>query len=180
MVAVQDAARDYQVVALIVGQFPEGGLERTTPVADIDDFIALRVAVVELVLLVGERHPEHDVIVEQHRGAVHGGAAAARQFVSEEVPHAQPLVGVFLQLDFAQQFGPDHSGRAVEVVEQRRRTDEPLVALELFVVDAAVRLAQRHVPLLWQLAQPVVAVHQRFPRAACSCSIASNSALKLP
>ena len=177
---MQDAARDYQVVALRICQFPEGGLERAAPITDINDFVALCVAVVELVILVGERHPERNVIVEQHRGAVHGGATAARQPVSEEVPHAQPSVRVLLQLDFAQQLGPDYGGRAMEVVEQRGRADESLVALELLVVDATVRLAQSLVALLWQLAQPVVAVHQRFPRAACSSSMASNSALKLP
>ncbi len=101
-VAVQDAARDDKIVALRICQLPEGGLERAAPVADVDDFVGLRVAVVELVLRVGERHPERDVVVEHNRRAVQHRAAAALQLVAEEVAHAQPLVGVFLQLHFAQ------------------------------------------------------------------------------
>ncbi len=179
-VAVQDSARDDEIVALRIRQLAEGGFERPAPVADVDDFVSLRVAVVELVFRVGKRHPERDVVVEHNCRAVEYRASAALQLAAEEVAHAQALVGVLLQPDFAQQFSPDHRRRPVEMVEQRRGSDEPLVALQLLVVDAAFRLAQRHVPLLRQLAQSVVAVHQRLPRSACSASIASNSALKLP
>ena len=115
---MQDAAWNNEVVALRICQFPEGGFECAAPIADIDDFVSLGVAVVEIVFLIGERHPERNVIVEQHRHSVHGRAAAARQFVSEEVPHAQLPVRVLLQLHLAQQFGPDYCRGTVEVVEQ--------------------------------------------------------------
>src|SRR5438445_8613229 len=69
----------------------------------------------------------------------------------------------------------------VAVVEQRRRSAEALAAEELLVERASLTL---HVDmaLAGQIAEVQVRPHarQRLPRAACSRSMASKSALKLP
>src|SRR5207248_8735929 len=71
-----------------------------------------------------------------------------------------------------------HAARRLEVVEDRLVAGEALVAHHLLCQQSAVGPELR-VPLRRQLAHRHVA-HQRFPLAACSRSIASNSALKLP
>ena len=65
-----------------------------------------------------------------------------------------------------------------QVVEDRLVAREALVAHDLLDQQRPV-LPELRVPLRRQLAHRDVA-HQRFPLAACSRSIASNSALKLP
>src|SRR5690606_33122889 len=74
----------------------------------------------------------------------------------------------------------DGGGR-MGVVEQRRGADEALVPHQLLGVEPAVGPPEDGVALPGHLAQEVVDRHgQRFPRAACSRSMASKSALKLP
>ena len=67
----------------------------------------------------------------------------------------------------------------VHVVEQRRRPREALVADQLLGQQRAVA-AKHRVPLVRQLPERVVDRHYKFPLSACSRSMASNSALKLP
>src|SRR5712691_5600433 len=73
------------------------------------------------------------------------------------------------------------AGRLIEVIEQGRGAGEALVAHQLLDVEAAIALAKDAVAFVRDLSQKVVNRHgYRFPRSACSRSIDSNSALKLP
>ncbi len=92
----------------------------------------------------------------------------------------QRAVAIWLVLDLAQPACRLHRRRRVHMVQQRRRPGEPLVPHELFCVQSAVRLTEHGVAFARDLPESVIDRHYRFPRAACSRSIASKSALKFP
>src|SRR5258708_23357449 len=94
-------------------------------------------------------------------------------------------VHVGLEVCLAQAFHGRHGGRRMDVIQKCRRTGEALVPNELLRIQAAVRLAERDVPLSRNLSKRVIEGHRatpsyRFPRRPCSRSMASKSALKLP
>src|SRR4051794_8822807 len=78
----------------------------------------------------------------------------------------------------------EHLSGPLYVIQQRRRTNEALVAHQLLGVKTAIRTPKDAVTFGRHLTQAVIDRHavllQRFPRRACSASIASNSARKLP
>src|SRR4029078_12968872 len=73
-----------------------------------------------------------------------------------------------------------HLRRRTEVVEQRFRAREAPKPHELLVVQRAIGLAELRVALVRNLSEPEVIAHTRFPRRACSRSMASNNDLKFP
>src|SRR5262249_43735424 len=150
-----------------------------------------------------------DVRVEQDRNAVERRTPALLRARRPKVPVLERLIGIRLVNGLADPSDRFDGGRRMRVVEQRRRSGEALVPHQLFRINAAVRLAEDSMTLTGDLTQGVVdrhcerfgyggnclvgsdytssppasafsqAVH-RLPRSACSCSIASKSALKFP
>ena len=73
-----------------------------------------------------------------------------------------------------------HAARRLEVVQDRLVAGEALEAHDLLGQQRAV-VAELDVPLARDVAEALVEGHLEVsPRSACSRSIASNSALKLP
>src|SRR5687768_5582070 len=83
-------------------------------------------------------------------------------------------------LHFAATFDLLNFGRGPQVIQQRLVPDEAMDPHQLFVVQRTVRLTKLGMPLVRDRAERVVIAHTRFPRRACSRSIASKSDLKLP
>ena len=122
-IAVQNAAMDDQVVARRDRQVAELRLERALPFRDVHDFIALRVAVEVLVLLVGLRVQHRDVVVEQDRRAVERRASAAREPRGAKVAVPQRPVGIGLVLHVAN--SPRRTSRSSADTRDRAATTAP-------------------------------------------------------
>ncbi len=179
-IAVQDVPMDDEIIAGDEREIAVLGLEVPLPLRDIHDLVPLRVPVEMLVLPV-RRHVEHrDVVVEEHRDAVERRAPAAGDARRLEVPVLEGLVIARQVRRLAETPDRGHGRGRMNVIQQRRRAGESLDADELLVVDRAIRLPEGDVPLARDLPQRVVVRHQRFPRSACSRSMLSKSALKLP
>src|SRR5579862_9445357 len=132
------------------------------------------------VLLIGLDVEHRHVGIEQERYPIERRAATGLHARREKMAMAERLVRIRLVGDLAQATDGFDGGRRVRMIEERRGANETLVAHELLGVQAAVRLAERRVAFSGNLAECVIDRHQRFPRSACSRSIASKSALKLP
>ena len=157
--AVEDAARDHHVVAGAVAQLAERGLEHPVAFHDEDDLVALRVAVEDGVFLARPDERERDVGVEQQRHAVAHGARPGREPRGPEVPVPHHALGLGRPLERGQRpHALDGRGQP-QVVEQRRRPGEALVADQLLVVDPAALLAEGDVALLGYAPQLVVDGH---------------------
>src|SRR5262245_31819683 len=87
-----------------------------------------------------------------------------------EVTHPQRRVGVGLRTGAEGSFHSfdgvfQNARRSANVVEQARRAGEPLVAHEMFVVEAAGRLAEYGVPFRRQFSERMVVGHGGTPPA---------------
>ena len=148
---------------------------------DVEDLVALAVAVEALELLVGLADGDLEIAVEhQEAAAAHRIAAGHDRLRVGQPVHVRryPLVA-HDGAEFADRVEP--AGR-VEVVEDRLVAREALVAHDLLdqqpPASVAGGLADRYVPLGGDLA-PAFVPH-RFPLLSCSRSRAWKSALKLP
>ena len=103
---MQDAARDDEVVALRERDLAELRLEHAARLADVDDLVALRVAVEEVVLAIGLHEQHRDVGVEEQRHAIERQAAARRELVRAEVAVPELPLGIALPLQVAQRAAP--------------------------------------------------------------------------
>src|SRR5262249_9786911 len=99
-----------------------------------------------------------------------------------EMTMSERLVGVGLVFDFFDAPYRLHCRRRMDVIQQRGSAGKAFVPHQLLGVDAAGGLSESCMPLARGLAESVVDGHccYKLPLSACSCSIASNSALKLP
>src|SRR4051812_25989700 len=105
-----------------------------------------------------------------------------------EVTMPQLTVRLFVPLEISKVLHPQNLRRPLNVIQQRGRPDKALVAHQLFRVKLPVRPAEDPVTLCRDLTQRVIDRHAvllsarnyRLPRRACSASIASNNARKLP
>ena len=93
---VQDVAVDDEVVALLVRQVAELGLEDAAALAHVDDLVAHRIPVPVLVVLVRAGKEHRHVLVEQERHPVERGAAALGQPRGAEVPVLERVIGIAL------------------------------------------------------------------------------------
>src|SRR5438067_1467726 len=91
----------------------------------------------------------------------------------------QPLIGK-RNLHLAAALDPFDGCRRPQVIQQRLVACEAVDAHQLFVIERSVGLAELGVTLVRQPSKLEVVAHTRFPRRACSRSIASNSDLKFP
>src|SRR6185312_7957913 len=154
--------------------------ELPAALAQVHQLVRLGVAVEELVRPGGAHEAQGHVGVEQQWLAVEGGAGGGWQLGGLEVAMAERRLGVGDQRNVAQMADGLHPRRRVEVVEQGRGADKAVVADQFLRVQRPVLLAEDAVPLGGQRAQAVVKRHYKFPRTACSRSMASNRARKLP
>ncbi len=131
-IAVQDAARDDQVVAVLERQLAKRRLEHAAALADEHDLVSLRVAIEELVgtRRLDERH--RDVGVEEERNAIQRQASAGAELMRPEVAMPELPLGIALPREVAHLPYCLHRRRLVQVIQQRRRTGKPLVADQLF------------------------------------------------
>ena len=177
---MQDIPVDHDVVALAIREVAIGRLEHARPLSDIHALVGLGVPVEVGVELVGLDIEHGDVGVEEDRGAIHRGAAALPGLGSAEMAVPERHVIVLFPHDIAHLPRRLHGGGRMDVVQQRRRPGESFVPHEFLGIQSAVGTPEDGVTLARDLAQRVVDRHQRLPRSACSRSMASNSALKLP
>ena len=70
------------------------------------------------------------------------------------------LIRISLEFDFANPPRGFHSGRRMNVIEERRRPRESFVSYQLLCVDAPVRLPKRDVPFARNLAESVIDRHR--------------------
>src|SRR5215207_4392003 len=183
-VAMHDAAMDHEVVALPEREIAVLRLESALPLRDVHQLVRLGVAIVVLVVAIGLDVEHRDVLVEQEGDSIERGTSALLRACGEKVAMAEGRVVVRLELRLHQPLHRHHRRGRVHVVEERRGAGESFVADELLGVQSAIRLPEGDVPLPRDLPERVIERHgpsfYRFPRKACSRSIASNSALKLP
>jgi hypothetical protein len=158
---VQDAARDHHVVAGAVGKLAERRLEHTVALDHEHDFVALRVAVEDRVVLARAHELQRDVVVEEQGHAIAHRARAGRELLRPEVPMAQQPLWLGKPLEARDRLDALDRGRQVQVIEQRARPRETLVADQLLVVDAALLLAEGDVALPRDAPQLVVDRHGR-------------------
>jgi hypothetical protein len=173
------AARDHDIVVARVGQRPEDRLHGARSLVDEQHLVALAVAIEGVELLRRLADGDLNVVVEHQDAApedrVAGGAQrrGVRQPVHVRV--GDPLV----QRERLERADlGDVAGRA-HVMEDRLVAGEALVAHDLLDEQPAILVAELGMALGRQIAHRDVP-HQRFPRSACSRSIASKRALKLP
>ena len=176
--AVRRAARDDHVVVRAERKPAEDGLHLARALVDEQDLVALAVAVEAVGVLGGLADPHLDVGVEHQDLAAEDRVALRleRDGVGQpvDVGVGHPLV----ELDRLELADLGDAARRVQVVEDRLVAGEALVAHHLLGQERPV-LAELGMALGRQAAHRHVA-HQRFPLAACSRSIASKRALKLP
>ncbi len=177
---VRRPARDHDVVLLAERHAAEHRSQHAAAAVDVDDLVALAVAVeaVELRRRLADRHL--DVAVEHQQPAA-GDRVAARL---DRVRVGQPVhvrVGHPLlahdRREIADRVEP---ARRVQVVEDRLVAREALVAEDLLGQERRIRSVapDLDVPLARDLTKALVP--HRLPLRSCSRSIASNRALKLP
>ena len=156
--AVRRAARDDDVVALLVGDVAERRLERARPLVDEDHLVALAVA--EEVLHRRRRPAERDLHVavphqqSAARDLVARGLDAGRLEVPVRVLVGQPL----LALDRLEAGEVHHPARRVKVVQDRLVAGEPLEPHHLLGEERAV-VAKLDVALPRNVAETLVEGH---------------------
>ena len=176
--AVHDAARQHHVVARLDREIPELRFERSRALRHVHDLVSLGVAKEVLVVHV-RLGPEHgDVGVEQQRDAVEWASRPSAEGARAEVTVSQGEVVVLLvRRLLAAPHALDRRGR-MDMIEQRRRAGEALVAHQLLAVQAAVGAAEDRA-----CAAPARGCGRtalEVPRSACSRSMLSNSAGSFP
>src|SRR3954451_11565286 len=147
LVAMENAAVDDEVVALAERQIAEDGFERPASLGDIDDLVALRIAVEVLFLLIRLDIEHRHVTVEEQRQAIERRAATALRLGRAEMSVPERVVLIGLVRELLHPLHGFHGRRRMHVIEQRRGAGEPLVAHQLFRIDPALRPAKRDVPL---------------------------------
>ncbi len=177
---MEDSPRDHEVVARAERDRAEDRLERALPFGDERHLVALRVAVERLFVPARIRDGQRHVRVEQERHAVEHQAGSGLRVLREEMPVAQQAFRFRLPLQAAQPLHVLHLRRGVQVVEQRREPAESLVSNQFLGLEPSALVPERDVTLARYAAKLLVDGHHRFPRAACSRSIASNRARKFP
>src|SRR6266487_3765171 len=106
---------------------------------------------------------------------------------------SQRTIGYFFRFPMLDQLDIAHPSRRAQVIHDRVRLIESLRGEHVLIGDAFVLIARRRsvamepdVMFPWDVSQSLIIRHCRilpfykFPLAACSRSMASKSALKLP
>src|SRR5690606_35619362 len=184
------------------GQPPELRAQHALPLMREPQFVRLLVAVE--VVHAGRRAADaqrHVLVAEQHPPRRNRVAACGHIRRGEGAVTDRPELHV-LRRGRPQELGADDGGRQVVVVQNRLDAGEALQPHDFLAVQRAIRLAEPGVPLVRHLSKAVIKGHwqtssfvargteplavgaawrrYRLPRRACSSSIASKSALKLP
>jgi hypothetical protein len=95
-------------------------------------------------------------MVVQQRHSIGDDAATRRKLVRPEVPVTKAPLGLGLPIQVPYPALRFDVRRLMQVIDQRGRTDEPLVADQLLRVEASVSLPKRRVPLVRHVAEPMV------------------------
>ena len=139
----------------------------------------------------GSRPVRGHVLIEQHRNAAGVEVAATRDVRRFQMMMAQRTVRHFFRLPLFDQLNFAHPRGWAQVVHDRVGFVESLRGKDMLVGDAFVLVSWRRavamkpdVMFSRNLTKFLIIRHMippyKLPRASCSRSIASNSALKLP
>ena len=158
-IAVDDAARNHQVVAAPERQIAKLRFEHAFAVAHVNQLVALPVAIEKIVLGLWLDEQRADIVIEQQRNPVENRAARSRQARGLKVPELRAGLGASLPNQIRQMAQSFDLRGLIDVVEQRRRAGEALVAHQFFHVKGTVALPENAVTFVRDLSQAVVNRH---------------------
>ena len=191
--AIGDAPRDHNVIFRAITQLAKNRFQRPAAVENEDHFVRSAVLVI-LELAVGLLRPGPvggHVGIEKHRDAAGVKIAAPRNLGCFDMVMAQRTLRDFLRRPVLDQLHLSHAGGRTKMIDDRVSFIESFGRDDVFVSDplilkrrtAAVAM-KPDVMLLRNLTELLIIRHvvppYRLPRASCSFSSASKSALKLP
>ncbi len=148
-----------QIVTFAVRQVAVDGLQHPATLCDVHALVGLRVPVEVRILFVRFGVVHRYVGVEQQRRPIERRTPAWLHLGRPKVPVLQRRIVISLERQITQPLDRLDRRRRMGVIEQRRRSGEPLVPHQLFGIDAAVRLAKCHVALSRNLAEGVIDRH---------------------
>jgi hypothetical protein len=161
---VRRPAGDDHVVAVLVGEVTERGLERSRALVDEDHLVALAVPEEVVHARVGTAERDLDVLVPHERPATRDLVAFGLDVVRVLEPVGMRVGHPLLALDRRERTELLHPTGRDDVVQDRLVPREPLEAHHLFGEERPV-LAEHDVTLARKLAATLVEGHLRLPFA---------------
>ena len=162
---VRRAARDHDVVAVLVRHVAEDRLERARPLVHEDDLVALAVPEEVVHLFLRARERDLDVVVP-HQQAPAGDLVALRvDVVCLEVAVRVRVRHPLVPLDLFEAADLHHAAWRLKVVQDRLHPDEALHAHDLLGQERAV-VAELDVPFPRNVTEALVERHRSkgYPR----------------